>query len=710
MTLEAHPGAPYPLGATWDGRGVNFALFSQHAERVELCLFEEAYGAPEARVEELPGRTGHVWHVYLSGVRPGQLYGYRVHGPHDPADGHRFNPRKLLLDPYARAVAGPIRWSDAVFGYPLRGGDDRDLQLQPEDSAPDAPKGVVVDPGFDWGDDRPPRVPWEDTVIYEAHVKGLTRLHMEIPNRLRGMYAGLAHPRALEHLTGLGVTAVELLPVHHFIDDKALTDRGLANYWGYNTLGFFAPDGRYSSSGTLGQQVVEFKRMVKALHASGLEVILDVVYNHTAEGNQFGPTLSFRGIDNLSYYRLNPADRRHYWDSTGTGNTLDTTHPRVMQLVMDSLRYWVEEMRVDGFRFDLATTLARGRHDFERNGAFFQIMHQDPVLSRVKLIAEPWDVGPGGYQAGRFPELWSEWNDRYRDTVRRTWRGDPGQLAELATRLSGSSDMYAHNGRGPFASVNYVTSHDGFTLRDLVSYSAKRNRANGEDNRDGADENLSWNSGAEGQTRDAEVRALRARQMRNFMATLALSQGVPMLLHGDEVARTQRGNNNAYCQDNKLAWQPWSLNERQLEMLAWTRRVLAFRREHPVLRRREYFRHGLEPDGARDIHWHRPDGAEMTHDDWQDAEARALMVWLSGKPEGLRDARGEPVEDETLLILFNAGAAARTFRLPPALDGAQWGLALDSARPEVAEGAESHDGEVEVELEPRSLVVLTHAT
>ncbi len=708
MRQLAYPGCPYPLGATPDGEAVNFALFAGHAERVELCLFDRASGARETERVPLTERTADVWHACLDGVRPGQLYGYRVYGPYDPGRGHRYNPHKLLVDPYAKALSGPVRWLGAVYGYPTRGGGIRDLEMDTSDSAPYVPKGIVVDPEFDWGGDRPPATLWRDTVIYEAHVKGLTQLCPHVPPDLRGKYAGLAHPSVIEYLLSLGVTAVELLPVHAFVQDEWLVRRGLVNYWGYNSLGYFAPEPRYSSADTLGGEVEEFKAMVKALHAAGLEVLLDVVYNHTAEGNQLGPTLSFRGIDNHSYYRLRPGDVRYYADFVGTGNTVDTTHPRVLQLVMDSLRYWVEEMHVDGFRFDLAPAIARGAWDYERHGTFLQAVRQDPVLSRVKLIAEPWDMGHGGYQVGNFPPPWSEWNDKYRDSIRRFWRGDPNQVAELGTRLAGSSDLFAHNGRGPFASVNFVTAHDGFTLRDLVSYNGKHNEANGEGNRDGTDNNVSWNCGVEGPTGDPAIRALRARQMRNFLTTLFISQGVPMLLAGDEVARTQKGNNNAYCQDNELTWHPWNLDRMQQQVLEWTRRVIAFRKAHPILRRGAYFRDLPPQEGERDILWLRPGGEEMSVEEWRNGSTRALGVWLSGTPLHLRDECGRPVQDDNLYIMMNSNDEGVEF-IPPPANGSVWELVLDTARPEEPVERKVYASGDVFRLGPRSIAILKHA-
>ena len=583
---RVRPGSPYPLGATLNHEGVNFALFSEHATAVELCLFDEA-GHGEERIT-LTERTDLVWHASVAGLGPGQPYGYRVYGPYEPEGGHRFNPAKVLLDPYARALAGALRWSDEVFGYRV-GHPDGDLSRDDRDSAPFVPKSVVIDGAFDWGDDRPLRRPWHQSIIYEAHVKGFTARHPGVPPSLRGTYAGLAAPAAVEHLLALGITAVELLPVHHHVDERAVVDRGLTNYWGYNPIAFFAPDTRYASAKEAVGAVLEFKRMVQTLHRAGIEVILDVVYNHTAEGNHLGPTLSFRGIDNDAYYRLQPDRPRFYVDYTGCGNTLSMRQPQALQLLMDSLRYWVLEMHVDGFRFDLASALARGAYDVDRLSTFFEVIHQDPVISRVKLIAEPWDLGDGGYQVGRFPAGWAEWNGRYRDAVRRYWRGEPGRVADLAYRLTGSSDLYQSDGRRPYASVNFVTAHDGFTLADLVSYHVKHNEANGESNRDGSDENLSWNGGVEGPTADPAVLALRERQQRNFLSTLLLSQGVPMLCGGDEMGRSQRGNNNAYCQDNELAWLDWGLDRQAERLLGFTRRLIALRHAHPEFHRRKFF-------------------------------------------------------------------------------------------------------------------------
>ena len=672
---RTRPGRPDPLGATWDGAGVNFALFSEHATGVELCLFDDEGGETRVPVRE---STNQVWHVYLPEARPGLRYGYRVHGPWAPAEGHRFNPAKLLLDPYARAIEGEVRWDDTVFGYRV-GADD--LTLDDRDSAPAVPRSVVVDTAFTWGDDRPPRTPWSETVIYEVHVRGFTRRHPEVPEALRGTYAGLASPPVVDYLRRLGVTAVELMPVHAFVTDRILLERGLTNYWGYNSIGFFAPEGRYASTGRPGRQVAEFKTMVKTLHQAGIEVILDVVYNHTAEGNHLGPTLAFRGIDNAAYYRLTE-DRRYYMDYTGCGNTLNMTHPRTLQLIMDSLRYWIQEMHVDGFRFDLASALARELHDVDRLGAFFDIIHQDPVISQVKLIAEPWDLGEGGYQVGNFPVLWAEWNGIYRDTVRAFWKGDAGQAGAMAYRLTGSSDLYGRGGRRPWASINFVTAHDGFTLHDLVSYNTKHNEANGEDNRDGHDHNLSWNHGVEGPTDDPAVIALRERQKRNFLATLLLSQGVPMLLHGDEVGRTQQGNNNAYCQDNELTWQDWRIEGPARALLAFTRTLIALRRAHPVFRRSRFF-YGRRLHGAevKDLTWFRPDGKEMGEEDWANPETRCFGLRLAGDALDEQDAWGRPVRDDTLLLVLNAHWEPVGFVLPAHRAGLRWELLLDTREP-----------------------------
>ncbi|MCE3223842.1 MAG: glgX [Nitrospira sp.] len=705
--MRIWPGRPYPLGATWDGEGVNFALFSENATAVDLCLFDGPHTAEESHRIRIEECTDHVWHLYLPEVRPGQLYGYRIHGPYEPEAGHRFNPAKLLLDPYAKAIAGGIEWSKSLYGYTI-GDPEADLSRNEDDSARHMPKCVVIDQAFTWGGDQLLRTPWDRTVIYELHVKGFTARHPDIPRNLRGTYAGLATPAVIEHLQNLGVTAVELLPVHHFIRDKHLVDRGLTNYWGYNSIGFFAPDSQYASTSDRAHHVWEFKTMVKAFHSAGIEVILDVVYNHTGEGSHLGPTLSFRGIDNAAYYRLMPDQPRYYLDYTGCGNTLNVRHPRVLQLIMDSLRYWVLEMHVDGFRFDLASTLARELHDVDRLSAFFDIIHQDPVLSQVKLIAEPWDLGEGGYQVGNFPAGWAEWNGRYRDAIRRYWKGDGGQVAELAYRLSGSNDLYEGGGRRPHASINFVTAHDGFTLHDLVSYNEKHNEANGEDNHDGTDDNLSWNCGVEGPTTKPSVVELRERQQRNMLATLLLSQGVPMLCGGDEMGRTQRGNNNAYCQDSEISWIDWKLNKHHQALLAFTKGLIQLRQHHPVFRRRRFFQ-GRRIRGAevKDISWLRPDGKEMTDDDWAQGYVRCLGVRLAGHAIEEKDSRGRPVLDETFLMLLNAHHEPRPFTLPAHKPGVRWQPVLDTA---VTEGHEKTvtllKGGLQYDLDARSLALL----
>jgi glycogen operon protein len=654
------------------------ALCSAHATGVELCLFDRADGTETGRVS-LAECTEHVWHAYLPDVRPGQCYGYRVHGPYAPAEGHRFNPAKLVLDPYARAISGTIRWDDTLYGYTM-GAHEADLSLDSRDSADHLPKCVVVEPAFTWGDDERPRVPWNRTVIYECHVKGMTIRHPKVPEPLRGTYLGLATDPVLDHFTRLGVTAVELLPIHHFVAERMLIERGLTNYWGYDPIGYFAPDVRYASGG-LGQQVGEFKTMVKRLHRAGIEVILDVVFNHTGEGNHLGPTLSFRGIDNATYYRLSPDDRRHYADFTGCGNTLDLRNPRVMQLVMDSLRYWVVDMHVDGFRFDLAPTLGRGSDDFDPAASFFAMVKQDPVVSSVKLIAEPWDLGPGGYQLGNFPAGWAEWNDKYRDTVRRFWRGDGGQVADVAFRLSGSSDQFEGSGRGPWTSIDFVTAHDGYTLRDLVSYEQRHNEDNGEENQDGVADNWSRNWGAEGPTDAAHVLRMRERIVRNLLSTLAFSQGVPMISHGDEMGRTQRGNNNAYCQDKELSWVDWELDSGQQEVLAFAQQVFAIRKANPVLRRRMYFRGRSIPGfGAKDLTWLHPDGREMTDDDWRDDKAHVLGMLIHGQASDERDEQGRNVGGETMLLLLNGGARSKDFVLPRLAAAGTWAEILNTAR------------------------------
>ncbi|WP_431864601.1 glycogen debranching protein GlgX [Microbacterium paraoxydans] len=673
MSREVWPGSAYPLGATFDGQGTNFALFSEGAERVELCLFDA--DGTETRVP-LTEVDAFVWHGYLPTVQPGQRYGYRVHGPYDPAQGQRFNPNKLLLDPYAKAVAGEIDWGQSLFGYDFGDPDSRN----DDDSAAAMAKGVVVSPFFEWGGDRPLKTPYADTVIYEAHVKGLTQRHPEVPEELRGTYAGIAHPAVVEHLQRLGVTALELMPVHQFVNDSVLQDKGLSNYWGYNTLGFFAPHNAYAAGGQDGQQVQEFRAMVRALHEAGIEVILDVVYNHTAEGNHLGPTLSMRGIDNEAYYRLEE-DKRYYTDYTGTGNSLNAGNPHALQLLMDSLRYWVTEMHVDGFRFDLAATLAREFYDVDRLAAFFELVQQDPIVSQVKLIAEPWDIGPGGYQVGNFPPQWTEWNGKYRDTVRDFWRGEPQALGEFASRLTGSADLYEHSGRRPVASINFVTAHDGFTLRDLVSYNEKHNEDNGEDNNDGESHNRSDNMGAEGPTDDIDINRRRARQQRNFLATLLLSQGVPMISHGDELGRTQHGNNNGYAQDNELTWIDWEAAD--LPLVEFTAAVARLRHDHPTFRRSRFFdgRPVADEDGERipDVVWLRPDGARMTPEDWDSGFGRSVGMFLNGRGIRENDRRGRPVEDVNFLVYFNSGDEPVDLALPDDRHGAEWLVAVDTA-------------------------------
>ena len=675
-TKVYYSGKPYPLGATWDGEGVNFALYAENAEAVELCLFDSLDDDQETMKIHIRERTNHVWHTYLPGLKPGDLYGYRVYGMHQPGEGHRFNHNKLLLDPYAKSIAGDLQWDDALFGYQI-GDADEDLSFSRTDSAPYIPKSVVVSDEFDWEDDESPDIPYYQTVIYEAHVKGLTILHPGLPENLRGTYAGIAHPVMIDYLRELGITSLELMPVHHFIDDRHLKEKGLCNYWGYNTIGFFAPDSRYASSGFQGEQVKEFKEMVKALHKAGIEVILDVVYNHTAEGNQLGPTLSFRGIDNASYYRLCD-DKRYYMDYTGTGNTLNSRMPYVLKLITDSLRYWIEEMHVDGFRFDLASALARELHEVDKLSAFFDIIHQDPVISRVKLIAEPWDVGEGGYQVGKFPAGWAEWNGLYRDCMRDFWRGADSKLAEFAERFSGSPDLYKNDYRNPGASINFLAAHDGFPLRDLVQYEQKHNEANLDENRDGENENRSCNYGVEGPTEDEGINELRARQQRNFLCTLFLSQGVPMLLSGDELGRTQGGNNNAYCQDNEISWIDWSNIDSDL--LDFTRRLIQFRKDHPSFSRKSWFQ-GLpiRGVGVEDICWFRPDGNEMEEENWNVDCARSLGVFLSGL--GLRSLgpKGEKLTDKNFYVVFNAHHDPINIVLPPAKYGHEWKMVFDTA-------------------------------
>jgi isoamylase len=701
--LRVWPGQPYPLGATWTGLGVNFALFTAHATHVELCLFNSAEDtAPSASVA-LPEHTDQVWHGFLPDVRPGQIYGFRVHGPWDPANGHRFNPHKIVFDPYAKAVARVVRWDDAMFGYNAAHATV-DMHMDTRDNAAFAPLAAVIDPAFTWGNDCPPRTPWHKTVIYEMHVKGFTWQHPDIPEGIRGTYEALTTEPAIEHLTTLGVTAVELMPVHHHSYDRHLEQQGLTNYWGYNTLAYFAPNRRYAAAAPPTAAVGEFKRMVKALHSAGIEVILDVVYNHTAEGNHLGPTLSLRGIDNRSYYRLTPGDSRYYQDFTGCGNTLNMQSPQVLRLIMDSLRYWVQEMHVDGFRFDLASALARELYDVDRLAAFFDIIHQDPVVSQVKLIAEPWDLGEGGYQVGNFPPLWTEWNGRYRDAIRAYWKGESRGVAELATRLAGSNDLYAHNGRRPYASINFVTSHDGFTLRDLVSHERKHNAANGEDNRDGENHNLSFNCGVEGPTDDPAVRRLREQQTRNLMATLLLSVGVPMISGGDELGRTQGGNNNAYCQDNETSWTDWALDTDRQALLDFTRRLVAFRRAQPVLQRSKYLQ-GRPIRGAevKDIYWFDPNGHEMTDATWNASAVPVLGLVMVGDAIDEVDDRGRQVRGDTLLVLFNAHAETVPFTLPSMSGPRYWTRVIDTIEWRVA--ATSHARGAVYPLQGRTLAL-----
>jgi glycogen operon protein len=698
------PGSPYPLGATWDGMGVNFALCAENATAVELCLFDSADAKKESQRIALTEQTDRVWHGYMLDVLPGQLYGYRVQGPYEPAAGHRFNPKKVLLDPYAKVIGRNIRWGPEMFGYKL-GDPAADLSCDDRDNAALAPLGAVVDSSFTWGNDAPPRHPWHQTVIYELHAKGFTKLNPAIQEELRGTYAGLATEPSIGYLKSLGITAVELMPVHQHADDMQLAEKGLSNYWGYNTYGFFAPDLALSGSRAGGAEIQDFKRMVRAFHAADIEVILDVVYNHTAEGNQLGPTLSLRGIDNAFYYRL-AEDPRYYMDYTGCGNALNMRNPAVLRLIMDSLRYWVADMHVDGFRFDLASALARELHEMEKLGAFFDIIHQDPVLSQVKLIAEPWDLGEGGYQVGNFPVGWTEWNGKYRDTVRRFWKGGGGGVSELATRLTGSSDLYAQSGRRPYASINFITCHDGFTLHDLVSYNGKHNEANKEDNKDGSDDNLSWNCGAEGPTDDPVIKALRERQKRNMIAMLLFSEGVPMLCAGDELGRTQGGNNNAYCQDNEIGWLHWDLTPEQKQLREFTRRVLALRKEHPVFQRRKFFQgRALRGTGVKDISFLEPSGAEMADADWNSEFVKCLGVRLAGDSLDDVDKKGNLIVDDTILWLLNAHHEKIPFTLPQTRPAQGWELLLDTADP-AAEPRRIRPGVLSYDLQERSLVLL----
>ena len=707
MNTIVYPGSPYPLGATWDVEGVNFALYADNATGVDLCLFNSLEDDVESVKIRMKERTHHIWHVYVPDLLPGQLYGYRVYGPFDPLNGCRYNPNKLLIDPYAKAISGTILWHNSLFGYEM-GHPDEDLSFNDEDSAPYIPKSVVIDPNFDWEGDKSPKIPYYKTIIYETHVKGFTQMHPEIPANIRGTYAGMAHPVTIKYLQDLGITAVELMPVHQFVNDSILQDKGLSNYWGYNTIGFFAPDVRYASCSSLGDQVVEFKEMVKALHKANIEVILDVVYNHTAEGNHLGPTLSFKGIDNASYYRLMEDNKRYYMDYTGTGNTLNANLPNVLRLMMDSLRYWILEMHVDGFRFDLAATLARELHEVDRLSAFFDIIHQDPVISQVKLIAEPWDIGEGGYQVGKFPPGWAEWNGLYRDNMRDFWRGADSMLGEFGQRFTGSPDLYQDDYRRPTASINFITAHDGFTLNDLVSYNEKHNEANGEDNKDGEDHNGSWNCGTEGDTDDQWILNLRSRQKRNLLTTLFLSQGVPMLLAGDEISRTQGGNNNAYCQDNEISWLNWAKADQAL--LAFTRKLIHLRKNHPVFCRRRWFQgQPIKGIGLEDIAWFLPDGSEMSEEHWLMDYAKSLGVYLNGRGVHTMGPKGENIIDDSFYLIFNAYHDPLDYTLPAEKYGSQWTKILDTNLDYLDEdGQETFEAGDSIRIEGRSVVLLKH--
>jgi isoamylase len=706
MNITVYPGSPYPLGATWDGEGVNFALYADNATGVELCLFNTTEDETESVKVKITERTHQIWHVYLPEIKPGQLYGYRVYGPYEPENGHRFNPNKLLIDPYAKAISGTINWHDSMFGYKV-GTPQEDLAMSDLDSAPYIPCSVVVDQHYDWEGDKFPKIPYHKSIIYEAHVKGLTKLHPDIPEEIRGTYAAIGHPVTIKYLQELGITAIELMPVHHFITDRHLADKGLTNYWGYNSIGFFAPDVRYTSNGMLGEQVVEFKDMVKALHKAGIEIILDVVYNHTGEGNHMGPTLSFRGVDNSSYYRMVEDDKRFYMDYTGTGNTLNAMMPPVLRLIMDSLRYWVLEMHVDGFRFDLAATLARELHEVDRLGSFFDIIHQDPVISQVKLIAEPWDIGEGGYLVGKFPPGWAEWNGKYRDCIRDYWRGAESMLGEFAERFTGSSDLYRDDWRRPTASINFITAHDGFTLHDLVSYNEKHNEANGEDNNDGDNHNRSWNCGAEGPTEDKEIEKLRQQQKRNFLTTLFLSQGVPMLVAGDEISRTQQGNNNAYCQDNEISWINWLTADK--ELLEFTRKLIKMRRNHPVFCRRRWFQgQPIKGVGVEDIAWFLPDGSEMNEEHWNHDYAKSLGVFLNGRGLHSVGPKGEQIIDDSFYVIFNAHHEDLDYTMPEAKYGAQWTKILDTSENRVDEDGAVIEAGSNLRIGKHSVVLLHH--
>jgi glycogen operon protein len=704
MDKVLYPGNPFPLGATWYPNGANFSVYSENATAVELCLYGSIEDTTENLCVKMIDRTGNIWHVFVPDIKPGQLYGFRVHGPYEPQNGHRFNENKLLIDPNTKAIAGTIEWHDSLFGYEM-GNEEEDLSFSTTDSAPFMPKSVVIDPSFDWEGDKPPNIPFHKSIIYEAHVKGFTKLHPDIPENIRGTYAALCHPVTIQYLKELGITAIELMPVHHFVTDGYLRDKNLTNYWGYNTIGYFAPDVRYSSTGITGQQVNEFKNMVKELHKAGIEVILDVVYNHTAEGNQLGPTLCFRGIDNAAYYRLCD-DKRYYMDYTGTGNTLNTMFPNVLRIIMDSLRYWILEMHVDGFRFDLASALARELHEVDRLGSFFDIIYQDPVISQVKLIAEPWDVGEGGYQVGNFPQGWSEWNGKYRDTIRDYWRGAESVIGEFAERFTGSSDLYKGDYRTPSASINFITAHDGFTLTDLVSYNEKHNEANGEDSKDGESHNRSWNCSIEGETDDDLVNKLREKQKRNFLTTLFLSQGIPMLLAGDELSRTQKGNNNAYCQDNEISWIDWARADKDL--LEFSKKLIWLRKNHPVFCRRRWFQgrriHGA---GVEDIAWFQPDGKEMSEEDWTNGFAKSLAVYLNGMGIHSIDEMGQRIVDDSFYVIFNAHYGSIEYKLPDKKYGENWIKILDTANDMIDENSnESFNAESSIVVKSRSVVVL----
>jgi isoamylase len=702
---KVFPGNPYPLGSTWDGKGVNFALYSENAQGVELCLFDKDEPNKESSRIAVKDRTHDVWHVYIPGIQPCQLYGYRVYGPYEPYNGLRFNPNKLLIDPYAKAINNLLEWDDSLFGYKI-GHEDEDLSFSESDSAPFMPKAVVIDEKYDWEGDRQLKTPYHNTVIYETHVKGFTMLHPEIPENLRGTYSGLVHPASIEYLKKLGITAIELLPIHHFITDRHLKDRGLTNYWGYNTLGFFCPDVRYASVGTHGEQVVEFKDMVKAFHKAGIEVILDVVYNHTGEGNHMGPTLSFRGIDNIGYYRVTD-DKRYYMDYTGTGNTLNASLRSALRLIMDSLRYWIEDMHVDGFRFDVASALARELHDVNMLGTFFDIIYQDPLISQAKLIAEPWDIGEGGYQVGKFPPGWTEWNGKYRDCMRDYWRGGESKLPEFANRFTGSSDLYLDNYRRPVASINFITVHDGYTMNDLVSYNDKHNEANGENNQDGIDDNRSWNCGAEGPTDDLMVLEWRKRQKRNFLTTLFLSQGVPLLLSGDEISRTQNGNNNAYCQDNEISWTDWE--NADTDLLEFTRKLIHLRMKHPVFRRSNWFQgEPMDRNGLKDIEWFLPEGIEMEDEHWDNDNALSLAIFLNGHGIHSYGKKGEKPIDDSFYLMFNASHIPIEYKLLPEKYGTNWRLILDTSKDLLDDTENSKRVKGTIRVEGRSVVVLQH--